>query len=74
MKQEIIVRGMTCGHCVASVSSVIEQNKDINSYNVNLETGRVELNSEQEINLAELQENLTKVGRYTIELLPNEND
>ncbi len=74
MKQEIIVRGMTCGHCVASVSFVLEQNKDINTYSVNLETGRVELNSDEEIDLAEVQESLTRVGRYTIELLPHEND
>jgi len=51
-----------------------EQNKNINSFSVSLETGRVELNSVQEINLAEVQENLSKVGRYTIELLPHEND
>jgi len=74
MKQEVIVRGMTCGHCVASVSSVLEQNKNINSFKVSLETGRVELNSDQEVNLAEVQENLSKVGGYTIELLPHEND
>jgi|GEM_PF-897884 len=74
MKQEIIVRGMTCGHCVASVSSVLGQQKDINTFNVSLETGRVQLDLNAEINLADVQEELTKAGRYTIELIPHEND
>ncbi len=65
---------MTCGHCVASVSSVLEQHKEIENFNVNLETGRVQLELNQEINLAQVQEELSKLGRYTIELTHHESN
>lgn len=73
MKHEVIVRGMHCGHCVASVRSVFEQQNTIHDVAVNLENGRATFESEAEINLEEIQKELSKVGNYQIELPYEEN-
>ena len=40
------VTGMTCGHCVSSVTEEVEQIPGVTAVNVDLETGNVTVTSE----------------------------
>lgn len=74
MNQEIVLRGMTCGHCVDRIASVLESNKEISEFHINLETGRVILISDTPVNLENLQAEISIVGNYQIELPYHENN
>ena len=43
MKETIVVRGMTCRHCVMAVERAIERLPGVESVSVDLESGRVEI-------------------------------
>lgn len=45
MKKKIIITGMNCGHCVARVTGLFEENKEVNEVNVKLEDSSVILDS-----------------------------
>lgn len=39
--REYVVKGMTCGHCVMSVTEEVEQVPGVSGVDVDLDTGRV---------------------------------
>ncbi|MDX5321793.1 MAG: heavy-metal-associated domain-containing protein [Bacteroidota bacterium] len=74
MKHTLIVRGMHCGHCVASVREVFERQDGIRNFELSLETGLATFESDSEPNLQGIQEELLKQGNYTLELPHHENN
>jgi copper chaperone len=40
MRTTLIVRGMTCGHCVAAVKNALEETPGVRSARVDLEAGK----------------------------------
>ncbi len=56
---EIIVKGMTCGHCAAAVTKALESLPGVTDVRVDLASGRVTFSSTQEI----FQEDLVRAIR-----------
>ncbi|MXP21853.1 cation-transporting ATPase [Gordonia sp. HNM0687] len=56
------VAGMTCGHCVASVREEIEEIAGVRSVDVSLDTGAVEVTSDRELDLSEVNAAVTEAG------------
>ena len=67
MKQAFIVRGMTCGHCVARVTSELENSDKITGVTLSLETGELDIDSTEEISLQEMQDIVSEAGAYRVE-------
>jgi copper chaperone len=44
--REYLVKGMTCGHCVMSVTEEVEQVPGVDAVDVDLESGRVRVRGE----------------------------
>ncbi|WP_042276507.1 heavy-metal-associated domain-containing protein [[Clostridium] dakarense] len=45
MKKQIIVTGMNCGHCVARIRGLFEENKEVTNVEINLEDKSIVLES-----------------------------
>ncbi len=45
MIKKIIITGMNCGHCVARVRGLFEENKGVRSIDINLEESSILLDS-----------------------------
>ena len=56
------VTGMTCGHCVASVREEIGEIPGVNTVDVTLETGVVEIESDRELGRDEVSEAVSEAG------------
>lgn len=56
------VAGMTCEHCVASVREEIEEIAGVRSVDVTLDTGTVEVTSDRELDLSEVNAAVTEAG------------
>ncbi|UEA61219.1 cation transporter [Gordonia otitidis] len=56
------VTGMTCGHCVASVREEIGEIPGVNTVDVTLETGVVEIGSDRELGRDEVSEAVSEAG------------
>jgi copper chaperone len=52
---ELTVAGMTCGHCVASVTEELQEISGVNDVQVDLATGRVRFTAAQPVSDAEVQ-------------------
>lgn len=61
-----IVSGMTCGHCVMSVTEEVEQIDDVTAVVVDLASGRVDVDSTRPLNHAEVAAAVDEAG-YTLE-------
>jgi copper chaperone CopZ len=61
------VSGMTCGHCVMSVTEELEQVDDITAVVVDLASGRVELDSTRPIGRDEVAAAVDEAG-YTLKV------
>ena len=59
---EITVTGMTCAHCVASVSEEISEIAGIESVDVVLETGAVTITSVTPLDPSDLESAVTEAG------------
>ncbi|MDO5627961.1 MAG: copper ion binding protein [Mobilicoccus sp.] len=59
------VTGMTCGHCVASVKEEIGEIEGVGAVEVDLESGRVEVTSDADIDRADIEAAVTEAG-YTL--------
>lgn len=59
------VQGMTCGHCVASVTEELTELPGVESVDVELETGRVRVTSSTEVQRADVEAAVTEAG-YTL--------
>jgi len=56
------VSGMTCGHCVSSVSSEISKLPGVSNVDIDLETGRVTVVSEQPLDEAIVRAAVDEAG------------
>ena len=56
------VEGMTCGHCVASVTEEITELPGVESVEVELETGRVTVTSATELSRDDVEAAVTEAG------------
>ena len=56
------VQGMTCGHCVASVTEELTELSGVESVDVELETGRVTVTSSTELQRADVEAAVTEAG------------
>ena len=59
------VTGMTCGHCVASVTEEISEIPGVESVDVVLDSGAVTVTSATPLQRAEVEEAVTEAG-YTL--------
>ena len=59
---EIKVTGMTCGHCVQSVTEELKEVSGVNEVNVVLETGIVTIQSDSELNNADVVAAVKEAG------------
>ena len=60
--QTYTVTGMTCGHCVASVTEEVQEIPGVQDVSVVLETGAVTVTSEQEIDDAAVKAAVEEAG------------
>jgi copper chaperone CopZ len=56
------VTGMTCGHCVASVTEEVEEIPGVESVDVALETGAVTITSAEPVDRAAVQAAVEEAG------------
>ena len=59
---KIVVTGMTCGHCVASVTEEIEEIAGVESVDVVLESGTVTVTSSTPLERATVEAAVTEAG------------
>ncbi len=62
MNTTITVSGMTCGHCVNSVTEELKKIAGVSDVQVDLESGKVEITSAGELALAAISEAITEAG------------
>jgi copper ion binding protein len=62
MKQVFEVQGMTCGHCVNSVTSEIKKIDGVSDVSVDLVTGKVDVTSDQELIKSEVAAAIEEAG------------
>ena len=62
MNTTITVSGMTCGHCVNSVTEELKKIAGVSEVQVDLESGKVEITSAQEIAPSSINEAITEAG------------
>lgn len=58
----ITVTGMTCGHCASSVREEINEIPGVTGVNVDLESGRVDIESNTEIDSAAITAAVDEAG------------
>lgn len=56
------VTGMTCGHCVSSVTEEVEQIPGVTAVDVDLETGRVTVTSDTPVDDAKVKDAVEEAG------------
>jgi copper ion binding protein len=56
------VTGMTCGHCVSSVTEEVEQIPGVTAVDVDLETGNVTVTSEAPLDAAQVMGAVEEAG------------
>jgi copper chaperone CopZ len=56
------VSGMTCGHCVSSVTEEVAQIAGVSSVDVDLATGQVTVTSENELDPVQVQRAVEEAG------------
>ncbi len=63
---EIKVTGMTCGHCVQSVTEELKEVSGVKEVNVVLETGVVTIQSDSELNNADVVAAVKEAGYVVV--------
>ncbi|MES9540729.1 heavy-metal-associated domain-containing protein [Spirillospora sp. NPDC049024] len=56
------VSGMTCGHCVSSVTEEVEQIAGVTGVDVDLQTGKVTVTSETPLDDAQVKDAVEEAG------------
>ena len=62
MKQEIFVKGMMCEHCTNRVKQELLKFKEINYIEIDLKTGKVEMEITEEISKETLKQKIEELG------------
>ncbi len=68
MKKEILISGMTCGHCVKRVENVLNGIDGVHSVVVSLEEKRATIEADDNIEDQLLKDAIDDVG-YTVEAI-----
>jgi copper chaperone CopZ len=58
----VTVQGMTCGHCVASVSEELSEIAGVRTVDIALETGAVTITSDAPLDPADVESAVTEAG------------
>ena len=59
---EYTVVGMTCGHCVASVTEEVSAIEGVTDVDVDLESGRLRVTSDEPVDPTAIQEAVVEAG------------
>lgn len=62
MNQTIIVSGMTCGHCVNSVTEELSKISGVEKVEVDLASGKVDIETNEEIARIKIEEAIKEAG------------
>ena len=62
MNQTIIVSGMTCGHCVNSVTEELSKISGVEKVEVELASGKVDIETNEEIARIKIEEAIKEAG------------
>jgi len=66
MNEVFKVSGMTCDGCASSIKEALELNKSISSVHINLEDENININSDKNFTVNELNSLIEKLGKYKI--------
>ena len=66
MKEVFKVSGMTCDGCANSIKEALELNKFISSVNINLEDENINISSDKNFTINELNSLIENLGKYKI--------
>ena len=62
MTQTIFVNGMTCGHCINSVTEELSKINGVKKVEVDLASGKVDIDSNEEISKVKIEEAIKEAG------------
>ena len=62
MKQVFEVQGMTCGHCVNSVTTELKKIEGVSEVSVDLATGKVDVTSDHELTKSDVAAAIEEAG------------
>lgn len=62
VEQSYSVTGMTCAHCVASVTEEVSEINGVTAVDVDLPTGRVTITSEHELDESTIRAAVSEAG------------
>lgn len=62
MEQHITIEGMSCQHCVQSVTTTLEGLDGVENVRVTLETGEAVFDTTGPVNMDEVREAILKIG------------
>ena len=66
MKKKYELQGMSCGGCVTNVKNALLKLPDVEDAEIHLHPQSAVLTMKEEIDVVELQAQLSKAGHYTI--------
>ncbi len=58
----IKIKGMSCGHCVASVTKALSEVAGISNVSVSLEKGEATFSQEPDVPMSVIKEAIAKIG------------
>ncbi|SRX55089.1 heavy-metal-associated domain-containing protein [Aequorivita sp. CIP111184] len=67
MKQQVAIKGMTCGGCAKTVEKALSQIEGVKAVSVSLSPPQAVIQADSAISMAQLQAVLSKAGNYSIE-------
>lgn len=59
---QVTVKGMSCGHCVASVTKALEALDGVDNVKVTLETGIAEYDEKKPVDKAAVKDAIQRIG------------
>ena len=62
MTQTIFVNGMTCGHCINSVTEELSKINGVKKVEIDLASGKVDIDSNEEISKVKIEEAIKEAG------------
>lgn len=60
--ETIKVSGMSCGHCVASVTKTLEEMENVSNVTIDLTSGVVQYETQGEVSLVAIKNAISKIG------------
>ncbi len=66
MKQQVAIKGMTCGGCVKTVEKALGQIEGVKTVSVSLAPPQAVIRADSAISTAQLQAVLSKAGNYAV--------